>query len=475
VVPSFLFFLAVFLIIGVSSYFYSLHTRHDYYLASQTMPPWLVGLSAVATNNSGYMFIGIIGFTYTSGLSSIWLMIGWITGDFLASLFVHPRLREATSQCDETSYAGVISHWGGTRFKVLQRLAAVVSIIFLLAYSSAQMVAGGKALQVLFGWPGWGGAVLVAMIVLAYCLAGGIRASIWTDAAQSFVMIIAMGLLLVAGIMSFGGIGQVLNEMNRIEGYLNWFPRDSIIPGTMGMALFVTGWMFAGVSVIGQPHIMVRFMTLKDPGKMLNARIWYYSWYILFYSMTCGVGLLSRVYLGDTWDFDAELALPTMAVQLLSPPLVGLILAGMFAATMSTADSLVLSCSASLTHDLIPHRIEKNWILKLATTIMTVLALIWALVNSQSVFSLVIMAWSALASAFAPILLVLAWGGRLPQPVAITMMSAGIMTVFLWRLADLHVFIYEGMPGILVGLLVYFVFNTSVESSKEIRLESADS
>ncbi len=104
--------------------------------------------------------------------------------------------------------------------------------------------------------------------------------------------------------------------------------------------------------------------------------------------------------------FDAELALPSMAMELLPPYLVGLILAGIFTATMSTADSLLLSCSAALTHDLLPHRIEHTWLLKLATALITLAALGWALLNQQSVFNLVIMAWSGLASAFAPLLIV---------------------------------------------------------------------
>ena len=97
-IVSFLFFLFLFVVIGVSSVRISRGTKQDYYLASSSVPPSLVGLSAVATNNSGYMFIGVIGYTYVTGLASIWLMIGWITGDFLASTFVHRRLRDATER-----------------------------------------------------------------------------------------------------------------------------------------------------------------------------------------------------------------------------------------------------------------------------------------------------------------------------------------------------------------------------------------
>jgi sodium/proline symporter len=423
------------------------------------MPAWLVGLSAVATNNSGYMFIGVIGYTYTTGLASVWLMFGWILGDFLMSTFVHARVRDAAAKTNEDSYAGLLSHWGGVQFKLFQRVAAIVSLIFLMAYAGAQFVAGGKALHVLLNWPAYGGAVVSALLVMVYCFAGGIRASIWTDAAQSIVMIISMTLLLVAAISSLGGIQPTIEKMQGVNGFLDWFPRDDslVLPGLAGAFLFALGWMFAGMSVIGQPHIMVRFMTLKSNIKMSHARLWYYSWFTLFYIMTTCVGMLSRVYLSDIGSFDAELALPTMAMQLFPPVLVGLILAGMFAATMSTADSLVLSCSASLTHDLLPGRIEKTWVLKLTTIGITLLSLSWALFNKQSVFNLVIMAWSTLASAFAPVLIVLALNGKPTQKMILTMMFGGIVVALTWRWLGWHAQVYEGMPGILMGLLIFCV------------------
>ncbi len=189
---SFIAFLAVFLAIGIASARRAQGTRKDYYLASQSVSPALVGLSAVATNNSGYMFIGVIGYTYATGLPAIWLMLGWILGDFLASLFIHRKITMATSTTGTLSFAGLLSRWQGTNFAVFCRVASIISIMFLGAYSAAQLAAGGKALHVLFGWPQATGAIIGSVIVLVYCIAGGIRASIWTDAAQSAVMLAAM-------------------------------------------------------------------------------------------------------------------------------------------------------------------------------------------------------------------------------------------------------------------------------------------
>lgn len=453
-IPSFLCFLLMFTLVGVLSAKKSRGTKQDYYLASNTVQPWLVGLSAVATNNSGYMFIGVIGYTYVAGLSSVWLMLGWISGDYLASRFVHARLRDAAPRTGEVSYAGVISNWYGKRNSALQRTMGLISLSFLLVYASAQLVAGSKALHVLFDWPMWAGATLSAFLVTLYCIAGGIRASIWTDAAQSMVMVLAMGLLLVIATSSLGGVDQALIEMDAIDGFMSWFPSDLPFPGVLGALLFAASWLFAGLSIIGQPHIMVRFMALNDNRKMNQARRWYYAWYVMFYAMATAVGMLSRVYLSDAASFDAELALPVLAQALFPPVLVGLVLAGIFAATMSTADSLVLGCSAAITHDLLPHNVERTSVMKGITVLVTAFALLWALLNSQSVFSLVVMAWSGLASAFAPLLIILCLGGKPGSGVSILAVCSGLLVALGWRMMGWHDFAYEGMPGILSGLLI---------------------
>lgn len=456
---SFVLALLVFVAVGLSSVLLSKNTKQDYYLAGQSIPPLFVGLSAVATNNSGYMFIGAIGYSYTVGLSSIWLMVGWILGDFVASLFVHKKLRQIAGDTGEVTYGGAISKWLGGDAKNVQRVIGAISLTFLIAYAGAQFLAGSKAMSVLFDWPLWSGAVISAGLVIAYCLAGGIRASIWTDVAQSFVMLFAMGILLFVALAELGGVQQALYSLNRIESFMDLFPSDTFIPGLAGAGLFVLGWMFAGFSVAGQPHIMVRFMTLNDNKYINRARFWYYLWFTAFYAMAVCVGILSKLFFSDQANFDAELALPTIAQQLLHPALVGVVLAGIFAATMSTADSLVLNCSSSITHDLFPQKIQRTWHLKVVTVLVTLFALVWALLNSQSVFDLVIMAWSGLASAFVPTLFLLCVNIKLKPSYSIVTIFCGLVVALLWRAAGFHSYIYEGMPGILAGLAVGYVLH----------------
>lgn len=459
---AFLFSLLIFVVIGLSSAKLSRGDKRDYYLASNSVSPALVGLSAVATNNSGYMFVGLIGYVYTEGLAAVWLMVGWILGDFIAARRVHGQLRAATERTGEVSYAGVLSAWQSEPRVRLQKLMAAIAMVFLLAYAAAQLVAGAKALHVLLQWPLWSGAVLGSVLVIAYCVAGGIRASIWTDAAQSIVMISAMVILLMVAISDFGGPAQAQSAMAEIDGYLDIFPSDQLIPGVSGLVLFIFGWAVAGFSVIGQPHVMVRFMTLANnqgESAMIRARVWYYGWFIGFWLMATLVGMMARLYLPGGEHFDAELALPTLAAQLLPEAFVGLILAGLFAATLSTADSLVLSCSATLSHDLFSKRWEKPAQLKAITALVTLAALAWALVNSASVFNLVILAWSGLGSAFGPLLLIQALGAKPSENTAMGMVIAGFSGALLWRYLGLSGAIYEGVFAMVLSFGIWLLLD----------------
>jgi Na+/proline symporter len=234
------------------------------------------------------------------------------------------------------------------------------------------------------------------------------------------------------------------------------FPVGLSLGDAYGPMLFVIGWLFAGFSVVGQPHIMIRFMTLDSPEHTNRARFYYYTWFVLFYFIANAVALLSRVLLPEAASFDPELALPTIALELLHPIGVGLVLAGIFAATMSTADSLIISCAGSLAEDVanLPHNV---WIPKVTTVIVTLLALWLALSNTQSVFELVISSWAVLAACFGPLLTVHVLGQRPSQPLAVAMMLTGVAGVYVWTQFDVLGAYYEGTAAILAGFLVFGV------------------
>lgn len=470
IIASFVFCLLFFVFVGLLSSLKSQKNNSDYLMAGSSVPPWLVALSAVSTNNSGYMFIGQIGFTYQYGLSSLWLMIGWISGDFLASMLVHKKIRTVSEENSILSFGGVIANWYGENHRSIRFIVGIITVVFLGTYAGAQFKAGSKALHVLLGWDYSTGAIIGAVIVFLYCMAGGIRASIWTDAAQSFVMIGAMCVLFFYALNEIGGFQSFYDTLKTATPhYMDWFPQSVSGKGWYGPILFVFGWFMAGFGVTGQPHIMIRFMTLDSPDSMKRMRIYYYTWFISFYILAIGAGLAARCLI-PAEAFDPELALPMLSKELLPDILVGVMLAGIFAATMSTADSQILSCSAALTRDLLPPKWVSYLITKLGTIVVTIVALLIALYGPNSVFQLVLIAWAFLASAFSPILVLYAFKYRINIKTLIAMMFSSVSVCLLWRAYGLGDLVYEIAPGILTGFIVFIIMNI-LGYNKLVRLD----
>ena len=447
-----LFFIAL---IGISSSRFNKPTVKNYYLADKSLSPWLSGLSAMATNNSGYMFIGLIGFTYLNGLSSIWLMIGWILGDYLITKKLFPKIINKSFRSTNVTYASIIGDL--TNNKLITKLLALISFVFLLIYASAQFAASGKTLMAVMNWDFYYGVITGGFIVLLYSLTSGIRASIWTDAAQSIIMLISMGLLVLFAIVKLGGINQTLFQLSEIDGYMSLFRPDTRA-SILFNVLSSLSWIVAGMFVVGQPHIMIRFFAVKDHNDLIRSRIFYYSSYILFYGLAFTVGMLSRLILDNTAGFDPELALPMMAQILFNPFMVGLIISGIFAATMSTADSLIINCSGNISQDIL--QLTKFSKAKIAgiTLAVALTSIIIALINSGSVFSIVVFSWTILGFLLTPLLIMISLNKSVNTKHFVI---SAILSTMVFYIVNKSVFfegIYLGIFPFVVSLIYLHFF-----------------
>jgi len=198
---------------------------------------------------------------------------------------------------------------------------------------------------------------------------------------------------------------------------------------------------------------MVRFMALDRVENMGRTGVYYFSWSIFFLVTTLLVGLATRLFITESGGFDAELALPTLAGLLLPGLAVGIILGGIFAATMSTTDSQILSCSAVLSEDF---NIGTGvWAKRLATVAVTLSALAIGLFATANVFTLVIYAWSALGCSIGPLVITHALGARPTEKTALVMLFTGLATALSWRYFGFNAIVYEGLPGMASSFMVF--------------------
>ena len=451
---SFFSLLAFFVGIGILSFYSSRKTSEDYYLASRTMHPALVGISMGASSMSGFTFTGMIGFIYTFGVSGLWFMFGSLTGTAIGYCLTARSVYRLSVRNGFLSYGELIAGATGVYYRKLHVVAGLVILVALSLYAAAQLTAGSKALYTLFDWNHAAGIYIGAGIVFVYCIAGGIRASIWTDIPQALLMLIAMGIMAYAGLSRVGGLGQLWLSLREVDpNLISVLPVDT----AFGPLLFIVGWVTNGVAFIGWPHSMVRLMTLKDPRRFSSVFMYYYSWKVAFFVAIAFAALSARVLLPDVSAFDSEIALPLLSQKLLPEVLVGVILAGIFASSISTADSQILCCSAAITRDLFPgvETVRRGHKLSTLAVVFGVVGI--ALYGGKEVFSLVLLAVSILGSSFVPLLLLYSFDKKVSEFVAIGMIVVGISVVIGWRYAGYHKGMYELVPSFIASFLFYYL------------------
>ena len=456
-VASFLLFMCAFAGIGLASMWVKEDTTDDYLVAGRGMHPALAALSAVSTWNSGYMFIGFIGFTYTMGYSIIWIGLGSMVGQIVAWIWLYKFIQQAANERGVRSLSSLVSNVTGSPEA---KLAAVLSVLFLAVYAAAQLTSGGKALYVMLGWSEVIGILIGFVLVVAYCYAGGIRASIWTDAAQSSVMIIGSSLLCYVAMQEVGGISGLHEGLESQNANLT-----SIVPADLnfGVSLWIFAFFLGGLSVAGQPQVVTRVMTLATDQDRKTAMLWFFAWQTPFLLIMVIIGLASRVVFTGT-DFDPELGLPMLAMETLGPFWVGLILASIFAATMSTADSQVLACTAAFTDDVMPQISQDHKKTKIVTLVIAAFATAISIFGlyvpgGDSVFALVVLAVYGLGSIFVPILII-RWAGYEPDTNhTMAMMLAALVTVILWSISGFGDDIFPSVPGMGAAFITHFMMN----------------
>jgi len=442
-------------------------TTDDYLVAGRGMHPALAALSAVSTWNSGYMFIGAIGFTYVMGYNVIWMAIASTVGQLVAWMWLYKFIQEEGHKRNVRSLSSLVGDKAGAPEA---KLAAVLSVLFLSIYAAAQLTSGGKALLVMMGWPELIGILIGFVLVVAYCYAGGIRASIWTDAIQSCVMIIGSLILCWIALGEVGGFGGMNSGLESQDPALtNIMPPDLMF----GISMWALAFLLGGLAVAGQPQVVSRVMTLDSENDRKQAMIWFFVWQTPFIILMTFVGLSSRVVFPNSSDFDPELGLPMLAMETMPAIGIGMILASIFAATMSTADSQVLACTAAITDDIKPEWREDHKTTKKVTLFVAAFATVISvgglyIPGGDSVFKLVVLAVYGLGSIFVP-LLIIRWMGYKPDSThSIVMMVSAFTAVIVWSMGPTILGlktvsgadgIFPSVPGMGAAFAAHFIMN----------------
>jgi len=459
---AFLGYLALVVAIGVYATRFSSAGISEFFLGGRRMHRFVVALSAVVSGRSAWLLLGVTGLAWSRGISAVWAVVGYIVAELLLFLFYARRLRRFSGAYDCLTLPDFFAVRFGDRSGKLRVLLVVVILVFMVSYVAAQFVAGGKAFAVGFGLSQTGGVWLTAAIVLAYTVLGGFLAVSLTDMLQAFFMLAGLVLLPVMAIADRGGLGAVVSELAALDPTL-------VDPFALEIGV-LAGFLGIGLGSPGNPHILVRYMSIADPEQLRVSAVVGTSWNVLMAWGALIVGLAGRVWfptLAELPGADRENLYPALAELHLPPVLTGVVIASIFAAIMSTADSQLLVAASSVVRDLYEKVIGRGRSIpsgrlvplsRLVVALLVAASLALGLMATDIVFWLVLFAWAGLGAALGPTsILALYWRGATGAGVAAGFVTGTVVTI-VWKSVDgLAAAVYELIPAFLAAGLATVV------------------
>lgn len=472
-------------------------TSEEFYLGGRKLGPIVTAMSTEASDMSAYLLMGVPGLALFCGVAEAgWTAIGLALGTYLNWLLVAKRLHRYSIKIDAITVPDFLARRFHDKTKLIETIGALVIIIFFVPYTASGFAACGKLFNSLFGFDYMPAMIISAAVIVAYCATGGFMAASVTSLIQGFVMTIALIIVLVFGINVAGGWSAVVENAKAIPGYLSFSSSTDIIsaqPKSYTPLMIVSTLAWA-LGYFGMPHVLLHFMAAKDEHKLGFSRRFATVWVVVSLSVAVIIGLV-----GCTMAKTGAIALPAteaeaenmivntsalLATKGIVPALIaGIIIAGILAATMSTADAQLLAAASGVTHNILTDVFGIKLSDKKTMTIarinvvgVAILGILFASNPASSIFRVVSFAWAGFGATFGPVMLFALFWKRCNYQGAIAGMISGAVTVFIWKylIAPLGgVFaIYELLPSFIVACIFIVVVSLCTAApEKEIQDE----
>ena len=472
-------YLVMTIAVGVAFSRRSSTSTSEFYLGGRKLGPLVTAMSAEASDMSSYLLMGLPGLAYIAGVAEVsWTIIGLAVGTYLNFLLVARRLRVYSERLGSITVPDYFSRRYGDKRHQLSLIAALVIIIFFVPYTASGFKAVGPLFNSRFGWEYHAAMLIGAAVIIGYTVLGGFLAVSTTDLIQSVFMTVALVIIVLFGVQLAGGMGNVLANAKALPGYLSVTQGYNWASGTAGQfgGLSIVSTLAWGLGYFGMPHILLRFMAIRNEDEIKVSRRIASLWAVLSMAIAMLIGVIgySVSVAGAIPMLGTSAQSETVIVQLASvmsshgflfAVVAGVILAGILAATMSTADSQLLAAASSVSQDIAAEFLgirlsEKKSLLVARLTVIGIalVALFLAWNPNSSVFRVVSFAWAGFGAAFGPVMLLSLFWKRSNRAGAMAGMIAGGAMVFLWKFAIAPLggafAIYELLPAFVVALLV---------------------
>ncbi len=477
-IPTLITFIAYFIILlGIGLCFYRRSVSiEDYLLGGRGMGSWVTALSAQASDMSGWLLMGLPGAIYLAGTGNVWIAVGLFIGTALNWRLVSARLRVYTQKTN----AITLPCFFEARFKdptgLLRIVSAIIILIFFAIYASSGLVAAGKLFESTFNVQYHVAVIIGGFIVVAYTFLGGFMAVCWTDLLQGALMVFAIIIVPLLTYHRVGGVEAISEAMTRRDISSSLVPQGETLPIALCMIVSSMAW---GLGYFGQPHILVRFMSIKSVGKLRESVTIAIVWVLLSLAGAVFVGFISMAMYENLSGGQEEKVFIFMIRDLFNPWFGGILLAAIFSAIMSTIDSQLLVSSSALSEDFYLKAIkkqasEKEIVLvgRGCVVVISIIALVMALNRNNTILGIVSYAWGGFGAAFGPLILFALFSRKTSWQSALAGMVTGTVVLVLWKQIGLGDTMYEIVPGfaancVTIMLVNYFVGQKNVMILKE--------
>ena len=471
-------------------------SSEGFFLGGRQMGPLVTAMSAEASDMSSYLLMGIPGVAYLSGLADAsWTAIGLGIGTYLNFLLVAKRLRRYSAKIDAITIPGFFSKRFGDDTHVIETVAALVIIIFFIPYVASGLQAIGKLFTTLFEMDYMVGVVIGAVVILSYSTVGGFGSVAVMDLIQSIIMTFALVVIVLFAINKAGGWDNAMNYLGTLPGYLKLtetYTGDGAGPYGFITIISTMAW---GLGYFGMPHILVRFMSIRNENELKYSRRIAAIWVFISMGIAIIIGMIGKAMshegvIVELAGSDSERVIIHIANLLAKNGvffaiIAGVILAGILAATMSTADSQLLCAASSFSENLMQDTFKKKLNEKQAlfaarcTIVVIVILAIFIASNpdspiGKSIFQVVAFAWAGFGACFGPGMLLALFDKKMNKQGIGAGMIAGALMIFIWKFGVRPLGgawnIYELLPAFLVNLIVAFIVSKfTPEPSAEIQ------
>jgi len=422
----------------------------DYYVGGKKLGFWAVAFSSRATGESAWLLLGLTGLGAMVGSSAFWVVLGEVVGVSIAWFFMAERFKELSDKYNSITIPDYLVSRFNASGNLLRIIAATALSVFVIIYVSAQIDATGSAFESFLGWNYFTGAILGFFIVLTYIFTGGFVAVVWSDLFQGVVMLLGLVLLPIVAYYAIEPTVSITHEFVQLDP---WFLNIWGEGGFTTLNFFtILGYAFIGLGFMGSPQLFIRFMSIKDRSEIRKGRWVAVVFTIITDSCAVLIGMYGRYLLtsiGETPESilgnGAQNVLPLLVEKVMPLSLIGIYIAAVLSAIMSTIDSLLIVASSAISRDFYqqiykPNKTEKQMamISRVITLTLALLALAVALIIAVSspdrtIFWFAIFGWSGIAATFCPTIILSVFWKRFSEKGAIASMVTGFVCVPLFK------------------------------------------